>query len=231
MDLQKRIDSIKDRIRIASDRVGRKPEDIKLLAVTKTRTIQEIDDSLNFGIEYIGENKVQESEKKIPILQNKIKEFHFIGHLQSNKIKKLMPLRPALIHSIDKLSTARKLNNYLENNSDTQNILIEVNTSGEESKFGVRPDEAINFVNQVSKLKNLKIKGLMTIGLFTSETDKIRACFISLKDLFNQIKSLQISNVEMKYLSMGMTNDFEIAIEEGANIVRIGTAIYGPRNY
>lgn len=231
MSLQERIERIEERITRASVKAGRNPADIKLLAVTKTRTVREIEESLKCGIEYIGENKVQESELKIPELQNKIKEFHFIGHLQSNKIKKLLPLKPVLIHSIDKLSTAKKLNNYLVNNSCTQDILIEVNTSAEESKFGIKPEEAINFVNELSKLSNLRIKGLMTIGTFTADADMVRHCFITLRKLFNQIKALDLPDVEMKFLSMGMTNDFELAIEEGANIIRIGTAIYGDRNY
>lgn len=231
MSLQENIEHIRSRINTVAERSGRKSNEIKLLAVTKTRTIAEIEESLKCGIEYIGENKVQESENKIPSLEGKYKEFHFIGHLQSNKINKLMPLKPVLIHSIDKFSTARKLNNHLKKNSLQQDILIEVNTSGEESKFGVSPPETVSLIRAISQLENIKIKGLMTIGLFTTDTTKIRDCFVKLRQLFNEVRALEISNIEMKYLSMGMTNDFEIAIEEGANIIRIGTAIYGARNY
>ena len=231
MTLNENIVKIKERITKAAIKVNRDPEDIKLLAVTKTRLIETIEEALSNNIEFIGENKVQEAEDKIPFLAGKFKEFHFIGHLQSNKINKLMKLKPTLIHSIDKYSTAEKLNNYLKEHSIAQDVLIEVNTSGEENKFGITPDETIPIVKAISKLENIKIKGLMTVGIFTSNEKLVRDCFIKLKKIFNEIKAAEIPNVEMKYLSMGMTNDFEIAIEEGANIIRIGTAIFGTRNY
>ena len=231
MSLYKNIEIIRERINKAAIKANRDPIDIKLLAVTKTISIEIIDEALSNNIEFIGENKVQEAVDKIPFLKGKFKEFHFIGHLQSNKINKLMKLKPNLIHSIDKFSTANKLNNYLKEYSITQDILIEVNTSGEENKFGITPDETIPLVKAISKLENIKIKGLMTVGIFTSNEKLVRDCFIKLRKLFNEIKTAEIPNVEMKYLSMGMTNDFEIAIEEGANILRLGTAIFGARNY
>ncbi|MEA2095718.1 MAG: YggS family pyridoxal phosphate-dependent enzyme [Candidatus Cloacimonadota bacterium] len=231
MSLYENIEIIRERIINAAIKVSRDPEDIKLLAVTKTRSIEIIEEALSNNIEFIGENKVQEAEEKIPHLEGKFKEFHFIGHLQSNKINKLMKLKPTLIHSIDKFSTANKLNNYLKQHSFIQDILIEVNTSGEDNKFGTIPDETISLVKAISQLEYIRIKGLMTVGIFTSDEKLIRKCFIKLRELFNEIKTAEISNVEMKFLSMGMTNDFEIAIEEGANLVRIGTAIFGTRNY
>ena len=231
MALSNNIDLIRERINKAAIKANRNPKNIKLLAVTKTRSIETIEEALLNNIEFIGENKVQEAENKIPFLTGEFKEFHFIGHLQSNKINKLMKLKPVLIHSIDKYPTAEKLNNYLKQHSMTQDVLIEVNTSNEENKFGIIPDETIPFIKAISKLENIRIKGLMTVGIFTSNEKLIRDCFIKLRKLFNEIKVAEIPNVEMKYLSMGMTNDFEIAIEEGANIVRIGTAIFGARNY
>ncbi len=231
MALSRNIEIIREKINIAATKANRNPNDIKLLAVTKTRSIETIEEALSNNIEFIGENKVQEAEDKIPHLKEKFKEFHFIGHLQSNKINKLMKLKPTLIHSIDKYSTANKLNNYLIQNSLTQDVLIEVNTSGEESKFGITPDETLSFIKSINKLENVKVKGLMTVGIFTSNEKLVRDCFINLRKLFIEIKAAEIPNVEMKYLSMGMTNDFEIAIEEGANIIRIGTAIFGARNY
>jgi len=231
MALSNNIDLIRERINKAAIKAKRNPKNIKLLAVTKTRSIETIEEALLNNIEFIGENKVQEAENKIPFLTGEFKEFHFIGHLQSNKINKLMKLKPVLIHSIDKYPTAEKLNNYLKQHSMTQDVLIEVNTSNEENKFGIIPDETIPFIKAISKLENIRIKGLMTVGIFTSNEKLIRDCFIKLRKLFNEIKVAEIPNVEMKYLSMGMTNDFEIAIEEGANIVRIGTAIFGARNY
>jgi hypothetical protein len=231
MALSRNIEIIREKIHKAAVKANRNPKDIKLLAVTKTRTIQAIEEALSYNIEFIGENKVQEAEDKIPTLIGKFNEFHFIGHLQSNKINKLMKLKPTLIHSIDKFSTANKLNNYLKQNSITQNVLIEVNTSGEESKNGITPKDTVEFIKAVSQLENVKIKGLMTISMFTHDEQIIRSSFKKLRELFTEINTLEIPNTEMEFLSMGMTNDFEIAIEEGANIVRIGTAIFGARNY
>ncbi len=231
MSLYENIELIRERINKAALKANRDPKDIKLLAVTKTRSIETIKEAISKNIEFIGENKVQEAEDKIPLLKEKFKEFHFIGHLQSNKINKLMRLRPTLIHSIDKYSTANKLNNYLKQHSITQDVLIEVNTSGEENKFGITADDTLPLIRSISKLENVKIKGLMTISMFTHDEIIIRGSFIKLRELFNGIKAEEIPNVEMKFLSMGMTNDFEIAIEEGANIIRIGTAIFGARNY
>ena len=231
MTLNENIEIIRERIHNAMIKANRDPKDIKLLAVTKTRSIETIEEALSNNIEFIGENKVQEAEDKIPHLTGKFKEFHFIGHLQSNKINKLMTLRPTLIHSIDKYSTAEKLNNYLKQHSITQDVLIEVNTSGEDSKFGITSADTVSLIKSISQLGNIKIKGLMTISMFTHDEKIIRGSFIKLRELFDEIKTNEIPNVEMKFLSMGMTNDFEIAIEEGANIIRIGTAIFGARNY
>ena len=231
MSLYENIEIIRERIHNAAIKANRDPKNIKLLAVTKTRSIEIIEEALFNNIEFIGENKVQEAEDKIPSLEGKFKEFHFIGHLQSNKINKLMKLRPTLIHSIDKFSTANKLNNYLKQHSITQDILIEVNTSDEDSKFGITPDEALPLIRSIGQLENIKIKGLMTISMFTHDEKIIRNSFIKLRELFDKIITAEIPNVEMKFLSMGMTNDFEIAIEEGANIIRIGTAIFGAKNY
>ncbi|NQT65530.1 MAG: YggS family pyridoxal phosphate-dependent enzyme [FCB group bacterium] len=231
MSLNKNIETIRERVNKAAIKANRDPKDIKLLVVTKTQSIETIEEALSNNIEFIGENKVQEAEDKIPFLTDKLKEFHFIGHLQSNKISKLMKLKPTLIHSIDKYSTVNKLNNYLKQNSLTQDVLIEVNTSDEESKFGIHPDETSKLIKAISQLENINIKGLMTISMFTHNEKIIRGSFIKLRKLFNEIKAAEIPKVEMKYLSMGMTNDFEIAIEEGANIIRIGTAIFGARNY
>ncbi len=231
MDLKENIIAVNSRIAEAANRTGRSPEDIKLVVVTKTRSISIIESAIDFGIKYIGENRVQEAKQKIPLLQDKINEFHFIGHLQTNKIRKLLALKPDLIHSIDNLKTATKLNDHMLELGLIQEILIQVNTSGEDTKSGVEPDLAIGLVKNVSSLSNIKIMGLMTIGLLTSNQSRIRDCFRRLHDLAAEIREKKISNTEMKYLSMGMTDDFEIAIEEGANIVRIGSAIFGPRSY
>ena len=231
MSIAENIEKLNKRIENTAGKVKRDPSEIKLLAATKTHPIPIIEEALKHGIEYIGENRIQEAEEKIPFLKNKIQEFHFIGHLQSNKIKKLMKLEPALIHSIDKLTTARKLNEHLGELQKKQDILIQVNTSAEISKFGIDPQETMPFVREIAKLENLQIMGLMTIGMFTSDETIIRKCFQTLRSLFEEIKRENIPGVKMKFLSMGMTDDFEIAIEEGANIIRIGSAIFGARNY
>ena len=231
MDIANNFKKVKQRIAEAARKVNRKPEQIKLLTVTKSHPLAKVEKALKLGVEYIGENKVQEAEAKLPELVGKYKEFHFIGHLQSNKIKKLIPLRPELIHSLDKLSTIRKLHNYLEKHDLQQDILIEVNTSGEASKFGIEPNSALELVEAAANYSRVHIKGLMTIGKLTDNRDEIRACFRRLKELSQQISQHNIPNVKMNILSMGMTNDFEIAIEEGSNIVRVGSAIFGSREY
>ncbi len=231
MNIKDNIEEIEKRIVKASKKSGRTRDEIMFLAVTKTHSAKIVDIALDNKIEFIAENKIQEAENKLPALTNPYKEFHFIGHLQSNKVKKLMKLKPSLIHSIDKFSTAETLNSFCIKNNIVQKILVQVNTSNEKSKFGITPEETVDFVKKVSLLKNLKIVGLMTIGMFTDNQLIIRDCFHKLKTLFDEINLKKIANVEMKYLSMGMTNDFEIAIEEGANIVRIGSAIFGDRDY
>ena len=232
MTLNENIAKIKERINKAAIRANRDPREIKLLTVTKTQSTETIEEALQNGIQFIGENKIQEAEQKIPTLKGKYAEFHFIGHLQSNKIKKIIPLQPTLIHSIDKFSTSKKIDKFIaEHKLQIQDILIQINTSDEASKFGIYPNETSKLIKQISELPNIRIKGLMTIGVFTSNEKNIRKCFRTLKQIFEKIKQQKIPSVEMKYLSMGMSNDFEIAIEEGANIIRIGTAIFGARNY
>lgn len=229
MTLKERIEDIKKRIEIASQSVGRNPQDVMLLGVTKTKSVSLILESLEKGIEFIGENKVQEAYEKIPLLNGKFKEFHFIGHLQSNKINKLLRLNPALIHSIDKISTATKLNEHLIKIDRIQDVLIQINTSNEDSKFGIKPSEVYDFVGSLKNLSNINITGLMTIGKLTDNKEEIRKCFKMLKDIFDDLKKESLPGI--KHLSMGMSHDFEIAIEEGATIVRIGSAIFGERNY
>jgi len=206
-------------------------EDIKLVTVTKTHSADVVKEATAAGALYIGENKVQEAQTKLPLLEGEYEEFHLIGSLQSNKIKHLMPLRPALIHSIEKLSTAKKLSAYCVENELNQDILIQVNTTEEDSKSGAGEAEVISLIREVALLPNIKIRGLMTIGLFAADPEVTRPYFRNLKRIFDYVKSLNIDNVEMKFLSMGMTHDFEIALEEGANIIRIGSAIFGARDY
>ncbi len=231
MDIQKNIENLKIRIAKSALNSARDIGEIQLLAVTKTHSAESIKIILQNGLKCIAENKIQEAKEKLPKLQNLYDEFHFIGHLQSNKIRQLMELKPILIHSIDKVSTAKKLNDYLFKNNLKQDVLIQINTSNEASKFGIQPSKIDAFIDEITQLSNIKTMGLMTIGKFTSNETETRNNFKKLKDIFENLKRKNLPNLEMKYLSMGMTNDFEIAIEEGANIVRIGSAIFGNRNY
>jgi len=218
---------IRDEINKCAIACGRVPEEIKLLAVTKTHSIDVIKKALASGIEYIAESKVQESEEKIPALEGLYKEFHFVGHLQSNKINKLLAMKPTLIHSIDKFSTAERLNKAVTTHN--VDILIEINTSGEESKNGIKPSDAAELIKQIDDLEFVNVKGLMTIGALTDDEKTIRKCFVTLKELFEKEKSRNYFSTEMKYLSMGMSSDYKIAIQEGSNIVRLGSIIFGER--
>ena len=225
------IAQIRKRIAEAALRASRNPEEIKLLLATKTVSADNIKVALEAGERIIGENKAQEIKSKYDELLGVPHQKHFIGHLQSNKIKELMRYDVTCIQSIDRLDLAEKLQARLEFEQKQIDVLIQVNTSNEESKFGVAPEGAIELTKQVSMLPNIHIKGLMTIGLFSAEEEKVRVCFKLLKSLQQQIVALNLPGVEMRELSMGMSHDLEFAIEEGSTMVRVGTAIFGKRIY
>lgn len=222
---------IQERINNACKENGRNRNEVKLLLATKTVPAERIKIALQAGQTLIAENKVQELKEKYEALKDVPHSNHFIGHLQTNKIKDLLKYNVSCFQSLDRLDLAEKLHQRLLFENKTIEVLIQVNTSFEESKFGASPDNAIELVKQVAQLETLKIKGLMTIGLFSAETKKVRKCFGLLKDIQQQIIALEIPNVEMKELSMGMSNDLETAIAEGATIIRVGTAIFGQRIY
>lgn len=225
------LNEINKRILSACKKAGRNPDDVKLLLATKTVSAERIKTVLNAGHTLIAENKVQELKEKFEALEEIPHTNHFIGHLQTNKIKDILKYDVSCIQSLDRLDLAEKLHQRLRIENKSIEVLIQVNTSNEESKFGVSPDNAIELVKQVAELKTLKIKGLMTIGLFSVETEKVRNCFQLLKNIQQQLIALEIPNVEMNELSMGMSSDLEIAIEEGATIIRVGTGIFGQRIY
>ena len=222
---------IQGRIENACKASGRDPGEVKLLLATKTVSAERIKIAFSAGVTLIAENKVQELKEKFEALKDSPHTKHFIGHLQTNKIKDLLKCEVACIESLDRLDLAEKLQQRLEFEDRTIEALIQVNTSFEESKFGVSPEHAVELVKQVSQFDRIKIKGLMTIGLFSDEIERVRKCFRLLKEIQRQIIDLEIPNVEMNELSMGMSGDLEAAIEEGATIVRIGTAIFGERIY
>lgn len=230
-DIKKNLQIINDRISQACEKSGRSRDEVKLLLATKTVSAERIKIALDTGYTLIAENKVQELKEKFDELQSIPHTAHFIGHLQSNKVKEIIRYEVDCLQSVDRMSLVKKLQKRLEFEDKTMEVLIQVNTSYEESKFGVKPVDTLDFVKKVAKYDRLKIKGLMTIGLFSAESEKIRKCFKLLKSLQQEIVELEIPNVEMKELSMGMSGDLEIAIEEGATIVRVGTAIFGEREY
>jgi len=230
-EIIEKLNQINNRIKEACNKAGRNPNEVKLLLATKTVPAERIKIALQAGNKLIAENKVQELKEKYEALKEIPHTNHFIGHLQTNKIKDLLKYNVSCIQSLDRLDLAEKLHQRLQFESKTIEVLIQVNTSFEQSKFGVSTENTIELVKQVAKLETLKIKGLMTIGLFSAETEKVRKCFRLLKDMQQQIIALNIPNVEMQELSMGMSGDMETAIAEGATIIRVGTAIFGQRIY
>ncbi|MGC8653657.1 MAG: YggS family pyridoxal phosphate-dependent enzyme [Candidatus Kryptoniota bacterium] len=202
---------------------------VKLVAVSKTFPPEKILEAFAAGQNIFGENYVQELSQKFNVLKDKEIEWHMIGHIQTNKVKKILEVPTFLIHTIDRIDLAVQLDKELQKLGQSRNVLVEVNTSGEVSKRGIRPEETITFLRKLQKFETLKVKGLMTIGAFTDDRMKIRDCFRKLKKTYLDVRNEAIDKIEMIELSMGMSGDFEIAIEEGATIVRIGTAIFGER--
>lgn len=224
------INAIQERIKKACLKAGRSAESVKLLLATKTVPAERIKIALRTGQTLIAENKVQELKEKFNELKGTAHTNHFIGHLQTNKVKDVLKYNVTCIQSLDRFDLAEKLHQRLLFANKSIDVLIQVNTSYEESKFGAHPDHVIELVRQIAPFETIKIKGLMTIGLFSAEEGKVRRCFRLLKNIQTAITALNIANVEMRELSMGMSGDMEIAIEEGATILRIGTAIFGPRS-
>lgn len=221
--------SVKDRVKQACMRASRDEKEVLLIAVSKTRTFDEIDEAAKAGARVFGENKPQELRDKADAL-NQDYEWHMIGHLQTNKIKYIVE-RAALIHSIDSYKLAEAVNKEAEKRNMVANILVQVNIAEEDSKFGLNIEEVEALIRQISLLKNVKIKGLMTVPPFVENPEDNRIHFQNMRHLFIDIKDKNIDNVDMNELSMGMTGDFEVAIEEGATMVRVGTGIFGERDY
>jgi pyridoxal phosphate enzyme (YggS family) len=224
IDLLQNIESVRQRIVVAAKKREISPEEIALAAVTKTVSPDIINQAVQHGIKIIGENKIQEARDKFTQINTPV-EKHMIGHLQRNKVKYAVKMFD-MIQSVDSLRLAEEINHRTETRMP---ILIEVNTSGESSKYGCAPEQTINLLKQITSLLNLEVRGFMTIGLFTDDLEKVRPCFKMLKQIYDEARELDLPNSNISILSMGMTADFETAIEEGANMVRIGTAIFGPR--
>lgn len=221
---------IHSRIKAACQSSNRAENDIRLLLATKTVTPERIKIALDCGETLIGENKIQELRDKDPMLKDYSIERHFIGHLQTNKIKDVLKYA-SCIQSVDRLDLAQKLDQRLQYEGRSMDILIQVNTSFEDSKFGISPNEAIHLIKQVAQYDTLNIKGLMTIGILSSDNESVRKCFRLLKEVQQKAITENINRVDMSVLSMGMSTDFEMAIEEGSTMVRIGTSVFGSRIY
>ena len=221
-EIADRIAEVRRRIADAAARVGRDPGEIQLIAVSKTVDIPQVLDAYeNAGQMAFGENRVQELVRKYdPRFQ-----WHQIGHLQTNKVKYIVD-KVELIHSVDSLHLAEEINRQGEKIGKTVSVLLQVNVSGEESKFGVSPCEVFSLVTKMSQMRNISLKGLMTMAPNVTNPEKTRLFFRELKNIYIDIGNKKIDNVHMNYLSMGMSNDFEIAIEEGANLIRVGTSIF-----
>ena len=229
MTIEQNILSIRDRIKSACEKSGRSCDDVTLIAVTKTIDINRIKEAVSCGLNILGENKVQEITEKFPLLYENI-EYHMIGHLQTNKVKYIVD-KVSMIQSVDSLKLAQEIDMRFRNHGRIIDILVEINIGGEQSKHGLAPEDVYQFLNSINKYKNLNVCGLMTVAPDYKSIEKIRPYFKKMKEIFENIKCHNVENIKMNYLSMGMTNDFEIAVEEGANIIRIGSGIFGPRNY
>jgi hypothetical protein len=225
---------VKEIIRLACKRVSRSVEEITLVCITKGIETDKIIEVVNCGITDIGENRVQEAFSKYLEIKQLSEKFdklsrikwHMVGHLQTNKVAKALDMFD-MIQSVDSLRLAERINSEAEKNKSIVDVLIEVNTSGEASKFGIKEKDAFSLTEAISKFKNIRILGLMTIGPFTSDKARIRQAFRNLRQLKEKLtKEISFSNLEMRYLSMGMTNDYVIAIEEGSNMIRLGRAIF-----
>lgn len=228
MYIKENLIEINEKIEKSLQRCGRKDK-VELIAVTKTIDIPNIEEAIRFGITDIGENRVQELEKKIAALDNKV-AYHLIGSLQTNKVRFIID-RVKLIHSLDRISLAKELDKRAKMNNLLANVLIQVNVAEEETKSGLKLEEVIPFIEELLMYDNIRIKGLMTIAPFTEDETLLRNVFKTMYSLKEDIQNRGYKDVHMDYLSMGMTNDYEIAIEEGSNMIRIGTGIFGKRNY
>jgi len=226
--IQSRLKRVKDQITEAALACGRDPKTIKLIAVSKTVPADRILAAIGAGVTDLGENYVQEAREKIEALGRETVSWHFIGHLQTNKAKYVVRLFD-LIHSVDSLKLAKELDKRARAVGKVQKVLVQVNISGEATKSGIETEQAVALVRQMALLDNLAICGLMTMPPYFNSPEKVRPYFKALKDLGNRVRTEAIANVDMAELSMGMTGDFEAAIQEGATLVRIGTAIFGHR--
>ena len=224
MSIKENLSEIKENIRLACERAGRSPEEVTLLAVTKTIDADRINEAVSLGVTDLGENRVQEFLSKYELIEGDVR-WHIIGHLQSNKVKYIAD-KVYMIHSVESLSLANEIERQCAKQGKVMNILVEVNVSGEESKSGITPAETEDFIRQVSRLPHIRVKGLMTMAPFEAKTEELHQIFSNLYKISVDISSKKLDNVIMECLSMGMTGDYITAVEENSTIVRIGTGLF-----
>lgn len=227
--ISENINVIRQKIAKAAQKAGRNPEDVLLLAVSKTIDNERIRQAVDCGLNELGENKVQEIMDKFDTLERDVK-WHMIGHLQTNKVKYIID-KVKLIHSVDSIKLAEEINKRAAKCGRVMDILVEINVADEDSKFGIACDMAEDIIRQMALMENIRVRGLMTVAPNVDDGEENRPVFKRLRQLFIDINGKKIDNVNMDILSMGMTGDYEVAIEEGATIVRVGTGIFGPRIY
>ncbi len=227
--IKENLETVTANIKEACKLANRNENEVTLIAVSKTKPVSYLKEAYEWGIRDFGENKVQEMNQKIPEMPNDIR-WHMIGHLQTNKVKDVVG-KAYLIHGVDSVKLAKEISKQSEKRGIISKILIEVNVAMEESKFGLSFDEVIAFVKEVSTLPCVEVHGLMTIAPYVDDPSKNKQYFEHLHKLFIDIRDQNIDNVYMEYLSMGMTNDYQVAIEEGSTYVRVGTGIFGERQY
>lgn len=227
--LKNQLEEVEKEIQKACGRSGRNRNEVTLIAVSKTKPIAMLQEAYDLGVRTFGENKVQELTEKYEALPKDI-HWHMIGHLQTNKVKYIID-KVDLIHSVDSLKLAETIEKEAAKKNCIANILIEVNVAEEESKFGLQVDEVIPFIEKIATFPHVRVRGLMTIAPFVENAEENRSIFANLHKLSVDITEKNIDNVNVNILSMGMTNDYQVAIEEGATMIRVGTGIFGVRNY
>ena len=227
--LKENLENVEQKIQAACERSGRDRSEVTLIAVSKTKPAEMVQEAYDLGIRLFGENKVQEIMDKSEVLPADI-HWHMIGHMQRNKVKYIID-KVDLIHSVDSVRLAETIDKEAEKHGVIANILIEVNVAKEESKFGIMPEEVPEFVEKIAGFPHIRVKGLMTIAPFVENPEENRPIFAHLRKLSVDIAKKNIDNITMSILSMGMTNDYQVAIEEGATMVRVGTGIFGARDY
>ncbi len=224
------VEQVREAIRQAAQRAGRDPGSVTLIAVSKTRSVEEIQAVLAAGVTHLGENRVQELAEKVGPLSGRGATWHLIGSLQTNKVKQGLELAD-LIHSLDRDSLFTEMVRHAERRGAPCHALVQVNVSGEESKHGIEPGSLLPFLRRVSQQEWVRVRGLMTMAPLTENPEDARPHFRRLRELAEQVRAESLPNVTMEHLSMGMSGDFAVAVEEGATLVRVGTAIFGQRGY